>query len=335
MGTTKSSCVSTGAGLRRALAVLLGLTIAVAAAMPAAAGPTAGPAPDPEWRPQAAEVPDDGRVRVIVFGAHPDDAEIRAGGAGVRWANKGHHVKFVSLTNGDIGHWGMAGGPLAQRRTAEVEEAARIMGVAEVEVLDIHDGELVPDLETRAKVVGLIREWMADIVIVHRPNDYHPDHRNAGLVVRDAAFMVTVPFYRPDVPHLETNPVFLYSLDRFQRPYPFQPDIVVDIDPVIDVKLDGLAVMESQFVEGGAVGEPYVPETDAEWEEARQDVRERFSRRFAADADRHRDRLIELYGEERGGAIEHIEAFEIAEHGRQPSEAELRELFPFDGMWED
>ncbi|MFP4173245.1 MAG: PIG-L deacetylase family protein [Candidatus Hydrogenedentota bacterium] len=319
----------------RAMAMLLGLAILGAAAMPAAAGPTAGPAPDPEWRPQAADVPDDGRVRVIVFGAHPDDAEIRAGGAGVRWANQGHHVKFVSLTNGDIGHWGMAGGPLAQRRTAEVEEAAGILGIDEVEVLDIHDGELMPTLENRKTVVRLIREWMADIVVVHRPNDYHPDHRNAGLLVRDAAFMVTVPFFCPDAPYLETNPVFLYGLDRFERPYPFQPDIVVNIDPVIDTKLDALAVMESQFVEGGAVGDPYIPETEAEWEEAREDMRERFSQRFSSDADQHRDRIIEIYGEETGGSIQHIEAFEIAEHGRQPDEDELRRLFPFEDMWEE
>lgn len=288
-----------------------------------------GPRPDPDWTPEPADVPDDGKLRIIVFGAHPDDAEINAGGAGARWAAEGHHVKFVSLTNGDIGHWGMAGGPLAQRRTAEVEEAAEILGIDEVEVLDIHDGELMPTLETRRTVVRLIREWQADIVAVHRPNDYHPDHRNAGLVVRDAAFMVTVPFFRPDVPYLESNPLFLYVIDRFERPYPFQPDVVVDIDPVIEQKVDALAVMESQFLEGGCCGEPFVPETEAEREAGLEQVRQRFRARFAGWADEHRDRLIEKYGPERGEQIEHIEAFEIAEHGRQPTEQELRELFPF------
>src|SRR5690606_27975054 len=85
-------------------------------------------------------------LRTIAFGAHPDDAEFRLGGTAIKWAKLGHKVKLVSVTNGDIGHWNMAGGPLAQRRTEEVREAAKRMGT-EVEVLDIHDGELLPTLE--------------------------------------------------------------------------------------------------------------------------------------------------------------------------------------------
>ena len=71
---------------------------------------------------------EDGKLRIIEFGAHPDDCEIRAGGAAILWTQQGHHVKFVSATNGDIGHWSMAGGPLAVRRYAEVQQAAKIFG---------------------------------------------------------------------------------------------------------------------------------------------------------------------------------------------------------------
>ncbi len=90
----------------------------------------------------------DGKLRIIVFGAHPDDAQYKAGGTAAKWAKLGHHVKLVSVTNGDIGHWQSAGGPLAQRRLAEVKKADAIVG-AETQVLDIHDGELVPSLENR------------------------------------------------------------------------------------------------------------------------------------------------------------------------------------------
>ncbi len=121
----------------------------------------------------------DGKLRIIVFGAHPDDAEYKTGGTATKWARLGHHVKLVSVTNGDIGHWKMAGGPLAQRRAAEVQAAAKVMGVTS-EVLDIHDGELLPTLEYRKLITRLIREWRADIVISHRPWDYHPDHRYVG-----------------------------------------------------------------------------------------------------------------------------------------------------------
>ena len=180
----------------------------------------------------------DGKLRIIVFGAHPDDAEFKAGGTAILWAKQGHHVKLVSVTNGDIGHWQMAGGPLAQRRTAEAAKADKILG-AESEVLDIHDGELEPNLENRRKITRLIRQWQADIVIAHRPWDYHPDHRYTGVLVQDAAFMVTVPFFCPDTPVLAKNPVFLYSSDRFEKPYPFRADIAVAIDEVFDQKLDG------------------------------------------------------------------------------------------------
>src|SRR5205807_1872824 len=131
--------------------------------------------PDQKPAARAAVPPDDGKLRVICFGAHPDDCELRASGVAALWAAAGHHVKFVSVTNGDIGHWRDAGGPLARRRKSEVERAARILGIA-TEVMDVHDGELLPTLENRRTITRLIREWRADIVMSHRPNDYHPDH---------------------------------------------------------------------------------------------------------------------------------------------------------------
>src|SRR6266568_5345860 len=167
--------------------------------------------------------PDDGKLRIICFGAHPDDCEIQAGGVGAMWGAKGHHVKLVSVTNGDIGHWREAGGPLARRRKAEAERADAILGVTS-EVLDIHDGELLPTIENRRTITRLIREWKADMVMGPRPNDYHPDHRYTGVLVQDAAYMVGVPHFCPDVTPLKANPVFLFYSDNFQKPNPFTPD---------------------------------------------------------------------------------------------------------------
>jgi len=269
------------------------------------------------------------KPRVLVFGAHPDDCEIRAGGSAMLWSRAGGHVKFVSLTNGDIGHWNMAGGPLAQRRNEEVQKAAKILGT-ETQVLDIHDGELMPTLENRRIVTRLIREWNADIVIGHRPNDYHPDHRYTGVLMQDSAYMVAVPFFCPDAPPLKRNPIFLYSYDRFQKPDPFQPDIVIAIDDVIEQKVDALLVMESQFLEGGALGSPARVPKNAEEKKARlEQVREHFKRRFAGVADNCREQLIELYGEQAGRQVKYAEAFEICEYGRRPGKDELRRYFPF------
>ncbi len=187
-------------------------------------------------------------LRIIVFGAHPDDCELEAGGTAARWAKMGYKVKFVSVTNGDIGHHQIAGAILARRRTAEVKRCAEILGI-ETEVLDIHDGELLPTLENRRLITRKIREWQADVVIAHRPNDYHPDHRYTGILVQDAAFMVIVPSFCPDVPALRKNPVFLYTEDDFKKPNPFVPDVVVPIDPVIDLKVACIDALESQFYE--------------------------------------------------------------------------------------
>ncbi len=306
------------------------LASALAAALICAAGLLLIARPGAGNSSPAARSAEDGKLRVIAFGAHPDDCEIKAGGVGALWSARGARVKFVSTTNGDIGHWRDAGGPLANRRREEARKADEILGV-ESEVLDIHDGEILPTLENRKTIVRLIRSWGADLVLAPRPWDYHPDHRYTGVLVQDAAYMVTVPFFCPDVPHLRKNPVFLYYEDGFQRPYPFRPDIVVSIDSVIERKLDALAVMESQFLEGGCGGGPdLLPKTEEERQLGQRRVRERFRERFARTAEIHRAKLIELYGEARGKAVKYAEAFEVCEYGRQPSRDELRKLFPVD-----
>jgi LmbE family N-acetylglucosaminyl deacetylase len=276
--------------------------------------------------------PEDGKVRIIAFGAHPDDCEIQLGGTAARWAEQGHHVLFVSVTNGDIGHWREAGGPLALRRKAEVDKAHEILGIQGV-VLDIHDGELEPTLENRRTLTRLIRHWNADIVMGHRPNDYHPDHRYTGVLMQDAAYMVTVPFFCPDVPAMNKNPVFMYYTDRFQKPNPSEPDIVISIDSVMEKKLDALGVMKSQFAEGGANGNASLyPESDPAKRRARDlQVRENFSRRNQSIAARFNAELKEWYPGEAGDRVRHAEAFEVCEYGSQPDRDELKRFFPFFG----
>lgn len=278
-----------------------------------------------------AQAEEEGTLRIIVFGAHPDDAQYKAGGSAAKWIRAGHQVKLVSVTNGDVGHWQSAGGPLAERRLAEVRKADALIG-AETEVLDIHDGELVPSLENRQKIIRLIREWKADVVIAHRPWDYHPDHRYVGVLVQDAAFMVTVPFVCTDVPPLKKNPLFLYSSDGFQRPYPFKADIAVSVDDVFDQKLEAIHEMPSQHYEGGASGSAeYVrtvpPSSDVAGRKAW--LRERWVRRQSGEAQRYRDALVSWYGPEKGAAVKYAEVFEICEYGRQPNRAEIKKLFPF------
>ena len=267
-------------------------------------------------------------LQVIVIGAHPDDADLCAGGTASLWASMGHHVKFLSLTNGDAGHQDMGGGALAVRRRAEAKESARRLGIDEYEVLDNHDGELLPTLDVRLQVIRRIRQWNADVVILPRPNDYHPDHRNTGLVVQDAAYMVIVPNVASDTPPLQKNPVFLYCQDRFQKPNPFEPDVAVNIDPVFEKKIDGLDAHVSQMYEWlpwTAQALDQVPEGEAERKKWLAGVRKR------AINDDIRASLEKWYGADVAAEIGNAEAFEICEYGRQPDEAAVRQLFPMLG----
>lgn len=266
-------------------------------------------------------------VRVIAFGAHPDDCDLGAGGLAARYAAHGDKVKFVSLTNGDAGHQTQHGDDLADRRRAEAQEAGRRIGI-EYEVLDNHDGKLFPTLEVREQVIREIRNWNADIVIAPRPNDYHPDHRYTGIVVQDASYMVTVPDIVPEVPALHKNPVFLYFSDHFQRPQPFRPDIAVSIDDVYQKKLDMLDAHVSQFYE-------WLPWHDGQLDNVPKDptARKQWIMTFEPSAVRKvpqgwRPSLQKRYGQA-ASKIRYAEAFEITEYGSQPSEEEIRRLIPF------
>jgi len=267
------------------------------------------------------------KINVVVIGAHPDDADGDAGGTAIKFSEMGHNVLFVSLTNGDAGHHEKGGGALAKIRRQEAQEAGKRFGVEYI-VLDNHDGELMPTLENRKDVIRLIRQWNADVVISHRPNDYHPDHRNTSILVQDAAYMVIVPNVASDVSPLRKNPVFLYAQDRFQKPYPFEPDITVDITDVYDQKIYGMAAHESQFFEwlpwtSGRLDE--VPET----EEAR--LKWLAGLRKPRITKEMRESLVKWYGEEKAGDVKVVEAFEICEYGRRPSNEEIKRLFPMLG----
>jgi len=277
--------------------------------------------------PALALLAEDGKLRVIAFGAHPDDCDIRAAGTAARFRALGHEVKFVSVTSGDAGHQTMGGGALAKRRRAEAEESGRRLGIP-YEVLDNHDGELLPTLDVRGQIIRRIRQWNADIVLAPRPNDYHPDHRYTGVLVEDAAYMVVVPNVCPDTPPLRKNPVFLYYEDHFQKPSPFRPDVAIDIDGVFDLKVGALDAHVSQVYE-------WLPWVDGKLDMVPRDAAER--RRWLAESRGNeitpavRRALEKWYGPERAARIRHAEAFEVCEYGRQPDGEELRKLFPMLG----
>lgn len=267
------------------------------------------------------------KLNIIVIGAHPDDADVSSGGTAIKFVQLGHRVLFVSLTNGDAGHYSIGGGVLAKIRKAETEDAGKRFGVT-YKVLDNHDGELMPDLRVRLEVIRLIREWNADIVIGPRPNDYHPDHRNTAIIIQDAAYMVIVPNIVADTPPLKENPVFLYTQDNFQKPYPFQPDIAVDISDVYKQKIYGLSAHRSQYFEWLPWGVGILDEVP-EGEKEKLEWLAVFRKMPITPT--VRKSLIAWYGENKGGKVTNAEAFEICEYGKQPDADEIKRLFPMLG----
>jgi len=266
-----------------------------------------------------------GRLRVIAIGAHPDDCDIKFGGTAAKLAKAGHAVKFLSVTNGDAGHQEMGGGVLAKRRYLETQESGRRLGIAEYEVLDNHDGELTPTIEVRRQIIRAIRRWNADIVLAPRPNDYHPDHRYTGVLVQDAAYMVQVPNVAADVPALRHSPVFMYYQDGFQKPSPFRPDVVVAIDDVWDVKANALDAHVSQFYEWLPWVDNRLAEVPKDPAERKQWIRKQrvqpLSKEVLATLERR-------YGGEAAKKARYTESFELCEYGRRASIAELDKLFP-------
>lgn len=273
--------------------------------------------------------------RFLFFGAHPDDAEELMGGTAVKLAGNGHVVKFVSMCNGDCGHFspeyfGEEGGKkLAARRKKEAERSAAVGGVSEYEILDHHDCCIQADLATREEVVRIIRKFKPHVVITHRDCDYHADHRATGRVVMDAAYLLKVPLYCQDTPIPEINPVFAYSYDRFTDPSPFKADAVVEVDSVLETKLSMMDCHESQFLE-------WLPwdRTDKNFSIDKNSPEERlaylekewlYANKDAADGARS---LLEMsYGKEKGGKIVYAESFQLSEYGESITKEEFRKLF--------
>ena len=261
-------------------------------------------------------------INIVVIGAHPDDCDLDAGGTAIQFARMGHRVLFVSATNGDVGHYSKGGEELAKIRKAEAAEAGKRFGIT-YKVLDNHDGMLMPDLKLRLELIRLIREWNADVVIGPRPYDYHPDHRNTAIAIQDAAYLVIVPNIAPETPALKKNPVFLYTEDRFQKPYPFSPDITVDITPVYEQKIYAVSAHESQFFD-------WLPWTSGQLENVPKSPQDRLKwlaeQRKGQITEAIRKSLQKWYGT-KADQVKYAEAFEICEYGRQPNEDEIRKLF--------
>ena len=142
--------------------------------------------------------------------------------------------------------------------------------------------------------------------------------------MQDAAYMVAVPNVAPDTPPLEKNPVFLYTSDRFQTPNPFNPQITVSIDQTFDKKMSGLDAHESQFYEWLPWIGGYLDKVPADREERIDWLKSIYNRPVTTE---QRASLKKWYGDA-GAIVKYVESFQVCEYGKQPTDAEIRQLFP-------
>ena len=270
----------------------------------------------------------DGTPRVLVLGAHPDDAEYAAGGlaAKMRWA--GHTVKFVSVTDGGAGHQRLQPADLRAVRKEEATAAGKVIGV-DYDVWGNPDGSLLPTLDVRSQIISEIRRFQPDLVLTHRPCDYHPDHRAVAQAVQDACYMVTVPLVVPEVPALRIEPVVAYMVDTFTRPSSLRTDVLLDTADQLEVIISMLACHRSQVFDWLPYNEGILDTLPESEEDRHRWLRDWYIGRVFGRAELFREPLIAKYGPAHGAEVQVCEALEISEYAAPLTEEKRKWLFPF------
>ena len=267
-------------------------------------------------------------LRLLILGAHPDDAEFHAGGLILQYRRAGHVVKMVSATDGGAGHQTLSGAPLAAIRSREANAAAALVG-ASAELWPFPDGRLEPTLALREWVIREIRSFRPDLVLTHRTCDYHPDHRAIGQAVQDASYLVTVPSICPDVSILRRDPVVATMNDRFTRPTPMRPDVVLDITTDLADITRMCACHASQFFDWLPFNQQQLDQVPAGDADRLEWLAGQLRQYLQPYAERFRAELIATYGPQRGATAELAEAFEISEYAAPLDAAARRRLFWF------
>lgn len=260
-------------------------------------------------------------LKVMMIFAHPDEGEIYTGGTAALYTKMGHKVKFLSLTNGDHGHYSMKAEDLARMRFKEAMESKKILNLTEYEVLDHHDGKLKDTPEMRAEVAAKIAAFQPDVVFTYYAAvGGHNDNMAAGWIVRGAAQAV----------QMQKQPVYLYVRDFFTSGLTYIPHIAVDIDSVWATKLAACTAHQSQVADAN----PYrlgILEKVRSDQQAQRDYIFHNTYDFSHVTADNFTALRKWYGPEVAKTVTYVEAFEIAEFGRQIREPDVHELMPMLG----
>jgi len=263
--------------------------------------------------------------KLLFIGAHPDDADFQCAALAHKIRRAGGEAVFVSCCNGDKGHQWMNSTQLATRRYGETQASAKVLGLNKYVVLGVPDCKAENTMEFHEDLIRLIRREAPNMVVTHRCSDYHADHRNVALAVRDAAYLIGVPLYCPDTPVPEMLPFIVYSGDNFTEPRPFRADLVCGDDDVLDTLLEAWACHESQEFEWLPPEYGFDPAVDippaSDHAGRLAFLREKMMPgRPTANGRRHRAEIDAAWG---GKGPTYAEVFELCEYARKPVPQEI------------
>lgn len=177
-------------------------------------------------------------IDILVFGAHPDDAELGCGGMLCKMKSEGYTTGIVDMTRGEMGSRGTP-----EIRTKEADNSAKILGLDIRKNLGMQDGRLDTSFENRMRVIEIIRELRPSIIIASHPEDRHPDHTACGELVRNAFFNARLKKLEGKNPAFAPKRLFFYPSHFFVSPV-----ACVDVSPFFEQKMEALKAYESQFI---------------------------------------------------------------------------------------
>lgn len=182
------------------------------------------------------------KLDLLIFAAHPDDAELGCSGTILRSIAAGKKVGIVDLTRGELGTRGTA-----ETRDAETEASSRILGLHVRENLEMRDGFFRNDEEHQLKIIQMIRKYTPEIVFSNAMHDRHPDHGKASDLVNDALFLAGLPKIRTEIDGVQQDAfrprlLFQYLQDRY-----IEPNIIVDVTEFWDKKMECIRAFKTQF----------------------------------------------------------------------------------------
>ena len=271
-----------------------------------------------------------GPQRVMVIGAHPDDADIQCGCTAAKLIAKGARVKFVAVCNGNIGHHKLSRKETAAVRRQETLNAAKVWGLDSYDIYGYEDAGVPYDIPTREMIARRIQEFEPDIIITHRDCDYHVDHRTVGMHVKDCGYMLGCPHWIGGSKALRRRPLILLMNDFFTVPRKLRPDIVVNCDPYIEKWCDALSCQVSQFYEWLAWDKGIEDEVAAIGDRSMNIAgRNAYLKKYwAASKEKNAVRFADAWREQYPGrpVPKMLEAYEISEYGRPPIEEDFELL---------